>query len=233
MLGGTVVVQTSSLIASLAPRLRGVALILFALFVAHDAVYVARFGLGPDLATAMAKRGHDPYWVPASITVAFIAGVVFIAAIIRLARLERRSRYLPDPMPLERRAYLRACLRTWAWLLPTVAGLFVVQENLEHLVGHGHLLGLRGLAGTDLLHVVIPLAATTLALAACGTVVHWRVRVLVARVAAAAARQAHRIRSASVPKAWPTLASEVAAGWMSVRLDAGRAPPRSLEPTTS
>jgi len=76
-------VPASPRLAKLASRLRQAVLVLAALFVAHDAIYVARFGVGSGYAQAMTAMGHDAYWAPISILLTIgvtTIGVVGIAA---------------------------------------------------------------------------------------------------------------------------------------------------------
>jgi hypothetical protein len=219
------IVPTSPRLARLGARLRDAALVLFALFVAHDAIYVARYGAGDAYARAMSAGGHDAYWIPTSLVLGASAAVIFVLTLRLLARLRRVA--VDAPASTGGPSYLGELGRTWLRLFPTVAVLFVVQENLEHLATDGHLHGLGFLAGSLTLAV---LAATTFVLAAVGSLLRWRIRTLEARlVAAARARFAPPVAIVG-DRGWWVIAAAIAHRWILGRRDAGRAPPSALRP---
>jgi len=224
---GGVILHTTARIARNARRARLGVLVLFALFTAHDAVYLAQSGSGAGYAAAMSAGGHDGYYVPASLIVGIVAAVVALAAIVRLGDLSVRSASSPgsrwttiDVGP----TYLQELRSTWLRLFPTVIVLFVLQENLEAaFAGHAA-------PGPDVVFgatsgLVLPiLAIVTFLLASLGAAVRWRTRVLLARVRDA---QRHaRPTGRRIPPAWASLGAAIAHDWMVDRRDAGRAPPR-------
>jgi len=218
------IVCTTPRLARSGRRLRDAVLVLFALFVAHDAVFVAQFGLGSRLATAMTQGGHDGYWTPVSLIIAGSVGVVFAVALAVLARLERRASGIaraaaPGP------PYVEELSSTWLRLFPTVALLFGVQENLEHLLVDGHLVGADPLVGAGSSLVLPVLAATTFLLAAVGSLVRWRIRVLEARLAGPSGRPGDRPSTSRLPSGWRSIAAGLAHRWTLSRPDIGRAPP--------
>jgi hypothetical protein len=218
------IVGTSPRLATIGPRLRNAVLVLFALFVAHDAIFVAQFGVGDGFAQAMSDGGHDGYWLPVTLGVGIAAGLIFLAALGVLSRLNRqaggRRRDLP-PGP----SYLNELASTWLRLFPTVGLLFALQENVEHFVIDGHLVGLGVVLGP----VVLPvLAATTFGLAALGSLLRWRIRLLEACIAAARRQSYARPEAARQPQEWAAIAAAAPHRWTCDRRDAGRAPPRVL-----
>jgi hypothetical protein len=221
------IVATSARLATLGPRLRTAILVLAALFVAHDAVYLGRYGHGPGYDHAMSALGHDAYWVPVSVLLTAGVALLVLAGIAGHVRLHAAAGRTDDASPVGP-SYPGELVRTWLRLFPSVAILFTIQENVEHLIGGGDLVGLSPLVGAAD-DVALPiLAATTFVLAAVGAVVRWRIRVLEARVACAARRLFALVRVVAVPTAWLLVGASVVHRWVTVRPDAGRAPPRSL-----
>ena len=220
------IVRTTPRLATLGSRLRTVVLVLFALFVAHDAIFVAQFGVGGGFADAMAESGHDAYWTPASLLIGIGTAVSFLAAIAVLARLERGARSMATPVA-PGPTYAGEIALIWRRLFPTVALLYLVQENLEHVAMTGQPAGLDPLFGVGSSYALPVLAITTVVLALVGAVVRWRIRTLAIRIAAARRRPYPRA-NASLPARWAGMAAEIAHRWTVDRLDAGRAPPQIL-----
>jgi hypothetical protein len=214
---------TSARLVRLAPRLRTGVLVFFALLVAHDAIYLAEFGSGPAFATAMSASGHDGYWIPFSLIVTFAAAGVFLGTIGVLGRLQ--GGVSADEAVAHGPSYLGELIRTWIRLFPTVAVLFALQENLEHVLAHGRLAGLEPLGGAGYELALPVLAITTFLLASVGALLRWRIAVLRAR---AAAFRAPRPRPASARLAREWLVAAVAYRWTLARRDVGRSPPLSL-----
>ena len=200
--------------------LAGVALLL-----SHDAVFLAQVGPGEGLARTLREAGHD-YWGLASTALAIIGLATLTATLIRLRVLRRRAEALgATPIAASRTSYGARWLRVWARLLAVVAIGFLVQENVEHLIGHGHAPGLGALIGPE-----YPLALPVIGLitgfaglvaAALGqaertllAVIADAIRRLFARAPRTTARPPLRLVA--------VLASPLAAAW------AGRAPPRLL-----
>jgi hypothetical protein len=218
------VVRTTPRLAKFGPRLRNAVLILFALFVAHDAIYVVQFGVGARFATAMTVRGHDGYWAPVSLIIGLAAAATFLAALAVISRLERQAASVA-PEPSSEPGYLHELASTWLRLFPTVGVLFLLQENVEHFLVGGHLAGLGAVLGPDALPV---LAATTFGVAALGSIVRWRIRVLEALVAATKRPIYARPSALRQPREWADIAAAAPHRWTLARRDAGRAPPRIL-----
>jgi hypothetical protein len=222
------IVAASPWLASFAPRMRQVILVLAALFVAHDAIYIARFGWGDGYTRAMSAQGHDAYWAPVSILLTAGAALVALATLATFRRL-RADAGTVAVSATTGSAYSHELASIWVRLFPSVAVLFVFQENLEHLAVDGHLAGLQPLIGPGSSIVLPVLAATTFVLAAVGASVRWRIRVLEARVAAAVRLRFALAPVISRPAGWDTVAAAIAHGLMLSRRDAGRAPPSNLQ----
>jgi hypothetical protein len=115
---------TGARLARIAPRLRLIVLVAFALLVAHDAIFVAEFGIGDRFAEAMAQGGHDGYWLPYTLLIGVAAIGVFVASIAVLSGTRRQAIELADtPGP----SYLAELVATWRWLLPIVVFAFALQ----------------------------------------------------------------------------------------------------------
>ncbi len=210
-------------------QLAGFALLsLVALFAAHDAIYIAQFGIGGRYAVAMSSGGHDGYYVPASLMIAIAATVAGTLTVLRLGRLTIVAAAASARAP--RRAfldvgptYLGQLRGVWSRLFPVVVLLFSIQENLEAILAG------RAAPGTDVLFgsgagFVLPiLTITTFLLAVVAAGIRWRTRILTARLRVR--RQfARPVRLHRKPR-WTDLADALARDWMIDRRDAGRAPP--------
>ena len=113
-----------------------------ALLVAHDGIYLLELGSGRAVAQALRTAGHG-YWPMAS-TLLLVAGLAMAAVwAVRLAYLSWRARSAPHAgggKPT--RSWAGRAVRLWPRLLAVVLLAFMAQENIEHLAGHGHVLGL-------------------------------------------------------------------------------------------
>jgi hypothetical protein len=207
-------------------------LVLAGLFVAHDAIYVAQFGLGDGYARAMSEQGHDAYWVPVSIVLALGVALVLLGSLSAYHRL-CRSAADATGIHIEGPSYPAELVRTWLRLFPSVAVSFTVQENIEHVGVGGHLAGLDPLFGPASSLALPVLATATFALAALGALVRWRIRGLEARVDAAARQRFAPVRDIVWPAGWAVVAASVAHRWILDRRDAGRAPPSRLHSVIS
>ncbi len=216
---------------------RFVLLTIVALFVAHDAIFLAEYGIGDTFAAAMRQSGHDGYW-PVYMLLVGVAGATLVASTaLRVARLRLRLAALGTPhrgafaLGLQDRApavrsYRGELLVLWIRLFAAVVVGYVIQENLEH-IAHHHVPGLGVLFGPDNPLALPALAAITFILAAVGALVRWRIAILGERLARAVAAGAHRSGlRATRPAAGSWIAAAVSAHhWTIARQDPGRAPP--------
>jgi hypothetical protein len=205
------------------------ALALVSMWLAHDAVFAVEHGIGAGFAAAMSAGGHDGYWWAFSLVVATAATLLGLWVAIRLIRLAARTQAVrPRPARRPVPTYRGELGGLWIALFAVTTAAFAFQENVEHLAGHGHLIGLGALTGPEYPLAVPVIAAVTFVAAALGALVRWRIAVLEARIGGRLheprARGLHRSRP---PAAWAEIASARAHAWFLVRLDAGRAPPRS------
>ena len=230
--------QASRPTATFMRRVRFGLLAVVALFLAHDAVFLAQFGVGDGFAVAMQRSGHDVYWPAYMLLVGSAAAALATITLLRVARLRlqltahvaSRPETPEVPRPRARAAaapsYRRELAGLWVRLLVVVVVGFVLQENLEH-AGHSHVPGIGVLFGPENPLAVPALAAVTLLLAMAGALVRWRIAVLDAQVARAVAAGSPRARkTATRPAAGAWIAAAVCAHhWTIARQDPGRAPP--------
>lgn len=209
-------------------RLRLVALTALGSLITHDAVYAAQYGLGRRGSLELAATAHG-YW-PAFVAVTLLvvaAGAGFaIAGVLHLRRLVRGLPATP-PAPGQPR-YFREVAGLWPRLLLLVAGVFLVQENVEHLVAGQGLLGLWALAGPAYPLAIPVLVGVTGLLACVGGWLQWHRETLVRRLHAARVAALRRATTSQPPDGrWALVAALVAHRWILLRSDAGRAPPRT------
>ena len=134
-----------------------------ALLVAHDGNSFLELGSGRAVAQALRAAGHG-YWPLASILL-LAAGVAMMAAwAVRLAFLTWRARDVAHPRGGEQpRSWTGRVVRLWPRLLAVVLLAFLVQENLEHLAGHGHVLGLDAIGPEHPLAIPVLIAVSAIA----------------------------------------------------------------------
>jgi hypothetical protein len=219
------ILQASLDRARLGRRVRTGVLAIVALLIAHDAIFLAEYGTGPSFARAMTEGGHDGYWLPFTVGATIAGGLLLLRSLTAVRRLEAeagRVGWLEDqPAP----SYWSEELAIWRVLFPVVTLLFAIQENLEHLALHGHLLGLEALAGPENPLALPVIAVITGALAALGALLRWRIAVLRRRIAAVTAARPRATDDRLCPE-WGSVHAFAPHRWITGRLDAGRAPPR-------
>ena len=118
-----------------------------ALLVSHDAIFLVQLGPGEGLVRVLRTAGHD-YWGAATALLVATGLLVATATIVRLRSLRRHATALGTRAG-RASGYGRRALRAWAVLLVVVAAGFFVQENVEHLLAHGHAIGLGALLSAE------------------------------------------------------------------------------------
>ena len=134
-------------LARIPPGLAFWAMAGLALFLSHDAVFLVQVGPGEALSRALRDAGHG-YWGAASLILALVGLTVGAAAVLRLRLLRRRVALLRVPRSAPAPAGSRFAA-TWLRLFAVVALGFVLQENVEHVISHGHAIGLGALLGPE------------------------------------------------------------------------------------
>lgn len=137
--------------------------------VAHDAVWLAQVGPGAGLARALREAGHG-YWGAVSLAIVVVAAGAALLVIVRVWSLGRRARAVRAPAPPAPMAgYRRRLLAAWVRLAALVLVAFTLQENAEHFIAHGHLLGGDAIAGPEYpltIPVITAIAGVAAAIAA-------------------------------------------------------------------
>ena len=196
-----------------------------ALVVSHDFLFLVQLGPGEELVRTLRHAAHD-YWGAASVALAVGGAAAAIAFALRIARLRRRATSLgASTAPRRPRGYVRRVTAQWVGLLTVVALGFLIQENLEHLRGHGHVLGVGALAGAEYPLAVPVIALITLAAALLGGAFGEVERALLSAIAERLRRAVLRppVRVSRPPLRVVSAARSPLAG-----ARAGRAPPRGL-----
>jgi hypothetical protein len=230
------VLQTSRRSLVVPHAIRFGLLALGGLLLGHEAVYALQYGVGAGFTQAMASGDHG-YW-PIFSTVALSALLLLLARSgWQLAQLHgarasddpARPARLRGPVapPTALRTYPRELLGLWPPLFGVVAVGYTIQENLEHFTSHGHVPGLEPIIGPAAPLALPILALVTLALAAVGALLRWRIATLEARLARTRALHPVRARAGRRPaQAWTVVGAIRATFWSLIRQGPVRAPPR-------
>ncbi len=218
--------------AVLAQRARFAVLAVIGLFVGHTVVFAAQWGAGPSFSEAMTAGGHDGYWFVFMLAATTGGVVLALRTGVRLWSLRddpRRRRVASGRMaalPVSVPSYAGVFRGLGGRLVPTLLLGYLLQENLEHLSSHGHLIGLGALSGPENPVALPVLTLVALGLAAIGALVRWRIATLEAQ---RAATTVHRLRARGLDADRPSIAWSIRPAARSVILlpRLGRAPPLS------
>ena len=175
---------------------------LAVLVLAHDLVYLARYG--SRYGEALVHSGHGGAWqtaVLSSVVLGGLAALVAVARLVRLHLLLRRELAPGAHGQLERRALLRTWLRVGPALAISTVVLLTIQENLEQSAVYGSSAGLGILLAPAYAGGLWIALGVGLAVGLVVSLVAWRLHVLGARLRAARPAMAPaRSRSAARPK---------------------------------
>lgn len=195
-----------------------------ALLVSHDAIFLAQMGPGEELTRALRQAGHD-YWGLASLVLAALGIAAAIATVIRLLSLRRHVAELAGARGGRNRdGRFGRSLALWSRLFALVAIGFCLQENVEHLVVHGHVPGLGALVGPEYPLALPVIGVITAIAASIAAGLRGAEQDLLAAIAAALQSFGHAPRRIARPLACllPRRMSPMA------HAIAGRAPPSPL-----
>jgi hypothetical protein len=192
---------------------------------AHDLVYLAAYG--PDRhAAALSATGHGSYWTAVAVAAFLGLAGVGAAALHRSRSLRDRLATLGhvNVQPLAAPQLVRHVAWTWLAVMALSVATFAVQENVEHLAGHGHLPALGVLTGGEYQWALPIFGALALAVATAGSVTVARLRALTEAVA----RALHSVARPTRQLAWPWVREPGSARGVRSTPDLGRAPPALL-----
>lgn len=215
-------------LAAIPPRLAFWALAGVGLLVSHDAIFLSHLGPGQSLTRVLREAGHD-YWAVASLLLASIGLAALLVTLVRLRSLRRTAEALGSPAVVSARPYAARWLGTWARLLAVVAIGFVLQENIEHLIAHGHAPGLGALVGPEqplALPVIGLITGLAALIAAASSHTERALRALIADALHRTLDRAPRVVRR------PPIRLVAVVGSPLARASAGRAPPGSLVSAT-
>jgi hypothetical protein len=199
---------------------------LAVLALAHDLVYLARYG--SRYGEALIHAGHGNGWRAAVATSVVLGGLAALVAIVRLARLHLQLRRLDATRTRAgSRLAPRALVRTWLRIGPALAistvVLLTIQENLEQSAIGGATAGIGILLTPEYAGAVWIALAVGLAVGIVIALVAWRFEVLAARLRAAREGRAPTRPRTAVPRPAPVLDRPIAS--ILGRRSALRAPP--------
>jgi hypothetical protein len=182
-----------------ARRVALVILVALSALAAHQISYLGASGEVAEFGRVMRTTGHDRFWLPLVAMVLAGAGILGVVAIAQLRRLAARSAHLPAAAEEESTvAFAVIALRQWCRIGLSTTVVYGAQEDIERLVAGDQPLGLTALVGHGLLPLV-SIAVASLAVALVASLVVWRRRALLARLAIADRSAAWTAR----PE-WPT-----------------------------
>jgi hypothetical protein len=174
---------------------------LVALVLAHDLVFLARYG--SRFGEALVHSGHGEAWSAAVMTSAGLAIALAAAGVFRLARLgllvHQRGRVHLDPAAarsLDARSLLRGWLRLALRIAILSTVLLTIQENVEHWSTGQGLPGLGILLSAEYPDALSITIAVAFAVSLVAALLEWRRRVLLARLRAARAHLPRAIEPA-------------------------------------
>ncbi|MDA8202259.1 MAG: hypothetical protein M0Z49_05805 [Chloroflexi bacterium] len=203
------------------------ALVLAALALGHELIYLLAHGFGEGYARAMQESGHDRYWTSFVLIVLVVTGCLGVVAAAQWRRLRRLAADVQAGTVrlqgggLDR--FLELLGPLWLRVSAGTIAAYLIQENIETASIGAPLPGLGVLGGEHMIALPV-LFAVSLAVAAVGALVGWRREVLLARIRAAARRRFRAV----VAVLRPALAVDRPASRREGRRNGVRAPPLGL-----
>ena len=202
------------------------ALVLAALALSHELIYLLAHGTGEGYARAMREGGHDRYWTSFVLIAFVVTGCLSVVAVAQWRRLRRLAADVQagavrlNGGGLDR--FLELLRPLWFRVSVGSIAAYLIQENVETASTGAAPPGLGVLGGEHAISLPI-LLLVSLAVAAVGGLVRWRRELLLARIRAAATQ----LRApAAILR--PALAVDRPAGHHDGRPNGVRAPPIGL-----
>ena len=183
------------MIGRIVRRIGLASMVLVTLVLAHDLAFLAAYGRAFE--TVLVRTGHDERWAAAVLMVLGLGIGLAVAGFWRLYRLDRYARDLEAATGTAGRLrpdlLLGHVIHLWPRIGLAATALFVLQENLEHLMSGGPLSGLAVLGSAGSASATNPsdapppalaiIALVAFAVAVVGALYRWRTNELAARIA--------------------------------------------------
>jgi hypothetical protein len=154
------------------------------LVLGHELVLRIGYGPGADASIALKATSHGLAWILQAVAALLATGGLALVVLARIRRLRNRLTQQAAAIPALSRPSRRELLGLWERLFAVALIGFVVQENVEHGLLHGHLPGLSMLYGGQYVFTIPVFVLLSLAAALLGATLHRELATLEASVAA-------------------------------------------------
>jgi hypothetical protein len=141
------------------------------LVIGHELVLRIGYGPGADASIALKATSHGLAWLLQAATALLATAGLLIVVVARIRRLRTRLFATVGHVPALARPSRRQLLVAWERLFAVALIGFIVQENVEHGVVHGHLPGLSMLYGGQYVFTIPVFALLALAAAFAASLV--------------------------------------------------------------
>jgi hypothetical protein len=169
------------------------------LVVGHELVLRIGYGPAADASIALRATSHGLAWLLQALAALLATAGLAVVVLTRLQRLRGRLASQAAPIPARSRPDRRELVILWERLFAVALIGFIVQENLEHGLVHGHLPGLSMLYGGQYVATVPVFALLALAGALVAGFARRRLAALEAAVRDADAALPRPVRQAHQP----------------------------------
>lgn len=187
---------------SLPARLGRLALLPPIVVAGHELVLWVGHGPAATLAASLRSTSHGLGWVLSAAAILLVSAAAILIVAGRIRRLRHRLLTLTSRLPRRGRLEPAELLPCWWWMFGASLAGFLLLENAEHVLTHGHLPLLDPLVHGQYVATVPIFALLTLLTAAATTCVLGRMRTLGTAVQAAERLLLPRApRSVAVPPA--------------------------------
>lgn len=181
-------------------RSRFIILAVAVLVLGHELVLRIGYGPGADASIALKATSHGLAWLLQAAAALLATAGLAVVVVARIRRLRSRLLASVGARPALARPARRQLLNLWERLFAVALVGFIVQENLEHGLVHGHLPGLSMLYGGQYVFTIPVFALLALAAAFLASLAGRELATLERAIAAVVRRLPRAARShAPVP----------------------------------